>query len=301
MIISTILNNKNLTTRAANEGKAILSGAVKLALKWTKNEDGTFKANIKDKNYHDIDELYVNEKYYRMARFPNYDSNAKFFGRTSEKAISSERVTTWSNPIGGYLHALHKGKWGSKHYRIRGVNEKNELVFRGGWQENRAGGWDAEYRGGFHKKHLFIENIPEELDKPGEWFLNKETGELTVILYEGDNLENALIEGARQIELISFKGSKPVDALLFLTDELSFCGLKYLKENKIKIPGEVSVISFDDELILQLHTPTISAIWQPIQQMGEQAVKILIENIKNPSLARQEIVIDMELIIRESV
>ena len=202
------LNNRQVIIRAENEGKAILSGAVKLDLLWEKSANGVFVATIHNSKNLDIDELYVNGKYYRMARFPNYNPEAKFFGGTSGEAINPEKVAGWSNPVGGYMHALHRGLWGSKHYQITSVSETNELEFRGGWQENRAGGWDENYRGGFHKDYLFVENIAEELNQPGEWFLNKETGELFVIPLQGDDLQNATVEGAKLVQLISFIGNE---------------------------------------------------------------------------------------------
>ncbi len=205
-------NNHKLIIRAENEDKAILSGAVKLNLLWKEHGNGIFVAKIQNKMNLDIDELYVNGTYYRMARFPDYNSEAKFFGGTSGEAISPEKVVNWLNPKSGFMHSLHSGLWGSKHYKITGVSENNEPEFRGGWQENRAGGWDENYRGGFHKEHLFVENIFEELNQPGEWFLNKETGELFVIPLIGTNLENSIIEGAKLKQLISFKGveNKPL-------------------------------------------------------------------------------------------
>ncbi len=202
------LNGRNVLIRAENEGQAILSGAVKLDLEWQKSENGAFTATIQNKENFDIDELYVNGNYYRMARFPDYSVDARFFGGTSGEAISTERVATWSDPTGGFMHALHKGLWGSKHYQVTGVTNENELLFRGGWQENRAGGWDKEFRGGYHGKHLFIENIKEELNVPGEWFLNHSTGELQVIPRSEDNLETSIVEGAKLMELISLKGNE---------------------------------------------------------------------------------------------
>lgn len=96
-------------------------------------------------------------------------------------------------------------------------------------------------------------------------------------------------------------GPKPVDGLVFLTDELSIHGLEYLKDNNVKIPETLSVYAFDDGIMLKLHTPPVSAIKQPVQEMGKQAVQILIENIKNPDMERKEIVLDHKMIIRESV
>ena len=192
-----------LITSWKNEN-VILSGGIEFNQQWSVNKNGIYQTKIDTP----IDELYINNVRYHMARFPNYDENAKFFGGTSKNAISPERIQNWSNPIGGYVHALHEGMWGSKHYRIEGVNPDRTLKLKGGWQENRGGGFDEHFRGGYHKNYLFVENIYEELDAPGEWYLDESKGVLSVIPYENDDLTTAYVVGARLYELIQLKGSE---------------------------------------------------------------------------------------------
>jgi hypothetical protein len=100
-----------------------------------------------------------------MARYPNYDPTAKYFGGTAADALSKERATLWKSPEGGYVHALHVSEWGDFHYIITGKNDNGEPVLEGGWQNNR--------RYGMHAKHRFVENIFEELDTVNEWFYDK--------------------------------------------------------------------------------------------------------------------------------
>ncbi len=142
-----------------------------------------------------------------MARFPNFDLLAKFFGGTSGTAIAPERVKTWSHPEGGYMHALHQAMWGSKHYRIIKASPDGELTFQGGWQENRGGGFDPFFRGGYHQEYLFVENIFEELDAPGEWYFDWENKTLYIIPEADIDLSKAEIIAAGLKQLITVKGS----------------------------------------------------------------------------------------------
>src|SRR6188768_2024601 len=84
-----------------------------------------------------FDELFVNGQLQRMARYPNFDSSARFLGGTSADAVSKERAAGWRSPAGGYVHALHRSEWGDFHYLITGKNNQNELALEGGWQNNR--------------------------------------------------------------------------------------------------------------------------------------------------------------------
>lgn len=198
---------QNLTISGYKNEKVFISGGVPLKLDWSHNKDQIWKAAVSE-DTGTIDELYINGQRYHMARYPNYDSSARFFGGTSADAISPDRVKTWSDPIGGYMHALHRAMWGSKHYQITGVNDDGSLELKGGWQENRGGGFDPYFRGGYHNKYLFVENIFEELDTPGEWYFDDEKNLLYVYPYSTDNLITADVIGTQLKQLFISKGSK---------------------------------------------------------------------------------------------
>jgi len=56
--------------RAENEGGAVLSGGSKLKLNWTSYKDGIFQA--KTPAGLEVDQLFIDGKAQRMARYPNY-------------------------------------------------------------------------------------------------------------------------------------------------------------------------------------------------------------------------------------
>ncbi|MHC4534942.1 MAG: hypothetical protein ACYS6K_13415, partial [Planctomycetota bacterium] len=75
--------------------RPVISGGFKLNLKWRTYKDGIMMANVPEQIY-EIDQLFVNGKRQNMARYPNFDLMARFFGGTSADAISPARVKTWS-------------------------------------------------------------------------------------------------------------------------------------------------------------------------------------------------------------
>lgn len=202
----------------------VISGGVKLKLKWEEYKNGIMQAKLDPKKYDgiEIDQLFVNGECQRMARYPNYDPSAKYFGGTSPDAISVERVKSWKNPAGGYLHALFKNMWCSRHYRIEGVNKDYTLKLRGGWQSSPHT-YDGEktyspdyvlkrlreeyFRDDYHREILFVENIFEELDEPGEWYFDNEKNILYLMPQKGVNLSRAEIIGANLKQLFVFQGS----------------------------------------------------------------------------------------------
>ena len=164
-----------VTYAAEHEGGAILSGGLAVKLSWQPWRDGIYKAvlapnDAKAVEGAGIDQLYIDGKRQRMARYPNavegkliFDAwqGDKAIAEPAEDALSKERIARWANPAGGYLHAMHPALWGDVHWLITGKKADGSLALEGGWQNNRGSA--------MHKTYRFVENILEELDAPGEW------------------------------------------------------------------------------------------------------------------------------------
>ncbi|MDX2430685.1 MAG: right-handed parallel beta-helix repeat-containing protein, partial [Bacteroides sp.] len=194
--------------RAANTGQAVISGGARIQLKWEAYKDGIYKAQLADDVA--IDQLYVNGQRQRMARYPNavegknvFDSWDLSHSRSPDPAndpLNTERINSWSNPTGAYLHAMHRSLWGDMHWLVKGKNDDGTLDLEGGWQNNRPSPMHPRYR--------MVENIFEELDSPGEWYYN--SNEKILYYYPRSELvlSTAIVEIVRLTNLIEFKGNK---------------------------------------------------------------------------------------------
>ncbi len=100
--------------------------------------------------------------------------NAQYFQGFAADAFSKDRAKRWADPQGGFIHAMHKHMWGDFHYVITGKDTDGAVTFEGGWQNNR--------RLGMHEQIRFVEDIAEELDAPGEWFLDRRSRTLSYVL-----------------------------------------------------------------------------------------------------------------------
>jgi hypothetical protein len=202
-------SNAPVIYRAANEGKAILSGGIPLKLHWEPHASGIFRA--KTPPGQKFDQLFVNGARQFMARYPNYDPARKTvpFRGSAADAISRERVAKWSDPAGGYIHAMHALMWGGFVYEITGKDASGGLTYEGGWQNNRPAGMHGQFR--------MVENIFEEFDAPGEWFHHRKTDTLYFHPPAGIDLANTTVEGVRLPALIELRGSqdKPVRCVTF--------------------------------------------------------------------------------------
>jgi hypothetical protein len=85
------------------------------------------------------------------------------------------------------------------HYVITGKGADNKVTYEGGWQNNRPMG--------MHDIR-FVENIFEELDAPGEWFLDAKKSILYFYPPPGVDLSSAIIETVRLRHLVEFRGTE---------------------------------------------------------------------------------------------
>lgn len=196
---------------AAPDAKVILSGAAPLALTWSDYRNGIVKAQVPSAKEGKLsfDQFYVNGKSQPLARYPNFDANAQYFNGTAADAIAADRVRKWARPETGILHAMHGAHWGDAHWRIKSIDPRGNPVLEGGWQNNRPSPP--------HKQHRFIENVFEELDAPGEWFLDQPTGILYFKPPAGFNAAGAVYEAPVLKHLVELRGTrdKPVQFVRF--------------------------------------------------------------------------------------
>jgi LacI family transcriptional regulator len=67
------------------------------------------------------------------------------------------------------------------------------------------------------------------------------------------------------------------------------------------VPGDVSVVGFDDILSAAYYTPSLTTVRQPLAEMGKRGAQVLLERIASRENGHPaEIVMVAELVVRES-
>jgi hypothetical protein len=179
--------------------KAIISGGGQLEkLDWQPYTNGIFQAQVPADLQ--TEEIFVNGERQILARYPNFNPQAQYFDGFTSGADIKRRATRWADPTGGYLHAMHPARWGDFTWLFTGMDTNSNLTRVGGWQNNRGGGINQGIQ--------FVENIFEELDAPGEWFLNSKTHTLYFYPPAGLDLNNAVVEATRLRTLVEFRGDE---------------------------------------------------------------------------------------------
>ena len=94
--------------------------------------------------------------------------------------------------------------------------------------------------------------------------------------------------------------NKKITAVFACNDAMAIGVMQYLKENKIKIPEDISIIGFDNvEADLSLDPP-LSTIGVEKTDMGIEAIRLMSEILKNNVKTIKKVLVPVELICRKS-
>jgi len=90
------------------------------------------------------------------------------------------------------------------------------------------------------------------------------------------------------------------EGIITASDVLAIEVVKASNLKGIKIPSELEVIGFDDIGLASIYNPSITTIAQPKYDMGAIALNMLVDLINKKELKKKNVLINPELIIRES-
>ncbi|MEN0054190.1 MAG: substrate-binding domain-containing protein [Mucilaginibacter sp.] len=93
-----------------------------------------------------------------------------------------------------------------------------------------------------------------------------------------------------------------IDAILFGNNRLATCGLKALRNLNKRVPEDIALISFDDYEVFELSNPPITAIAQPIDNIADQVITILLNRLNNTpeNDNKQRVILPTDLKVRKS-
>jgi LacI family transcriptional regulator len=111
----------------------------------------------------------------------------------------------------------------------------------------------------------------------------------------GNSKENGY-ECAKEI----LKKHPDVDGIICADEMISIGVIRALNEIKIKVPEQVSIISFDNGQIAQLSFPSITTIDVDVFELGYQSAKLLFDQIEHASNKNQGILIGTAIELRET-
>lgn len=171
-----------------------------------------------------------------------------------------------NNKQGSIVAVEHLINLGHKHIGLLTMENKRPSI------EEREEGWKAAH---------FKNNLP----------LNKD------FIFESKKLSfGAAHEKVKEV----LKKNKKMTALFCVNDEMAAGALRAAHELGRKVPGDLSVVGFDNILLSFYTDPALTTVSAPKEYMGKLAVARLLEIIENKESPARRQEVPIELIIRDS-
>src|SRR5664279_6465442 len=99
-------------------------------------------------------------------------------------------------------------------------------------------------------------------------------------------------------ELLSRK--VPFTALFAYNDISAVGAIRAIKESGLRVPEDISVVGFDDIREAAYHLPSLTTVRQPLRKIGTLAAETLVERIEGLNGHEAGILVEPELVVRES-
>jgi DNA-binding LacI/PurR family transcriptional regulator len=84
------------------------------------------------------------------------------------------------------------------------------------------------------------------------------------------------------------------------SDVLALGAIRAVRRAGLSVPGDVSVVGYDDSPFMSCTDPPLTTVRQPIEAMGKAAVALLINQIENVAVHPEELLFEPELVVRGS-
>ncbi|MET9440426.1 LacI family DNA-binding transcriptional regulator [Streptomyces sp. NPDC006610] len=91
-----------------------------------------------------------------------------------------------------------------------------------------------------------------------------------------------------------------VDAVFVASDSMAAGALATLHAAGRRVPDDVALIGFDDFELAEQTDPPLTTVRQPLDEIGRTMVRLLLEEMDQPEVAWQHVILRTQLVVRES-
>jgi GntR family transcriptional regulator, arabinose operon transcriptional repressor len=94
--------------------------------------------------------------------------------------------------------------------------------------------------------------------------------------------------------------AKGCDAFVCANDRIAGRLMHTLLAEGVRIPGHVRIVGIDDVHYAELLPVPLTTVHQPCREIGEAALRLMLERLDHPRLPARELLLDCSLVVRES-
>ncbi|WP_372351635.1 LacI family DNA-binding transcriptional regulator [Streptomyces sp. KL116D] len=94
--------------------------------------------------------------------------------------------------------------------------------------------------------------------------------------------------------------ARGITGVICASDPLALGAVRAARRAGRSVPGEVSVVGYDDSAFMNCTEPPLTTVRQPIEAMGRAAVELLVAQIQGSTVPPGELLFEPELVVRGS-
>ncbi|MFZ3598096.1 LacI family DNA-binding transcriptional regulator [Streptomyces sp. BH104] len=94
--------------------------------------------------------------------------------------------------------------------------------------------------------------------------------------------------------------SRGITGIICASDPLALGAVRAARRAGLTVPGDISVVGYDDSAFMNCTEPPLTTVRQPIESMGRAAVELLVAQIQGGTVPPGELLFEPELVVRGS-
>jgi len=221
--------------------RATISGGRRLECRWRAYRDGIWQCGLPAvrRDALRFTQLFVNGKRQDLARFPNQDPSVPgqsgmiqperripdamrdplpgsnddmtFSGGAPRGIVfdaSSFTPRRWARPEEAVIHIFQAWGWGNLQWRLKAIDHDQRAIWFGEGGFQMGAKYDRDPARIDRESRFYIEGVLEELDAPGEWYLDVRRGVLYFQPAPGVDITTARVEVPVLEQVIRFAGAQ---------------------------------------------------------------------------------------------
>jgi DNA-binding LacI/PurR family transcriptional regulator len=91
-----------------------------------------------------------------------------------------------------------------------------------------------------------------------------------------------------------------ITGIVCASDPMALGAIRAARKAGYSVPGDVSVVGFDDSFLMNCTEPPLTTVRQPIEPMGRMAIELLSGLIAGTAISSDELLFEPELVVRNS-
>jgi DNA-binding LacI/PurR family transcriptional regulator len=102
------------------------------------------------------------------------------------------------------------------------------------------------------------------------------------------------------LQLLDLPVSRRPTAIMALNDMMAIGAIRAAQSKGLRVGVDIAIAGFDDMPAVQYLTPSLTSVRQPIREVGQQVISMLVNILNETPLAAKQILIPPQLVIRAS-